>query len=437
MLPTSGSSFIPFSVATERVQNQSVASVQELSASVSAPQKDFEKGDMALRVDNWLDRLQTPKLSHAAIFDFCEALPCEKNWEMLVYALTLVQEKMSDLNSHIRLIWIIHDNLRTLNESEIVTLLSVRQTKIQICFHSGLLGTLAEPKWEVIEQIALLKRAIEQTDSPSSTLEVIQRNIEIWTKSLDQICKYVMPHVFTCREMPYCSYAIKVSISHLTSYLFENKKILKTSIQERDGYFIAISEKECSFIPEMGELKDGFSLCAFDELSELCQEEFKAIIENFPLENDFYLPGFLEEMFSEIEPSPDMRREYLELMQRLPPDAWVEMCSMFFLLESRAISSDQLEQQALSIFSRYLSKEDLEWYKNLFNMPLNNSVMSSKDQPGRLGCDVVRVHLPKDASKEEWSARLEAACSLKKEQEDCDSVLESTLEEFMSGGNNA
>jgi len=344
------------------------------------------KSAMATQVDTWIDREKTKTIPHTDIFNFCENLSAEQNWDMLTYALQVMKSKLPDLNGNMRLLWIIQDNLQTLTDSLIAAHPRPKQ-KISICFENRLAADLFKPPLAIIEALVSIIKEIQLVASPSTNLTAIQHNLARWTKALDLICEETTPFVMTCRDVPLHDSWSTIKMPHLTSYLFESKVALEIDNEGASFYMFGVSAQDCGVFPGIvdsdglfmqGLQKKGLSICVLDQLPTTLQEEFRGASSELPV----FLGGVTSKIMKKVTDSlPAEMRDVMESLDqdetvkaaviksqefaaKLPMEAHMKLVRLMSgAMKGTGEVTPEIYNQILDIYRRHLSEADFEEFK--------------------------------------------------------------------------
>lgn len=260
---------------------------QETSPSVEGSQASTapavaapEASEAQIKVKEWL-AIAKGGLTHIDLCNACQKLSPELNWEIAVCALEQVQDKLTEPNNHMRLLWIIQDNLKSLFFNTIL-----RGGKEQLKYHCMDFRAKFEfaPPLQICLHLKRLIEAIPAESKPSNNLKFLQAPGELQNfKDYLKFFETFLLGIITTQSCfsPVVPY---LPIELLLAELKESKRVLEIPLEEKKICIWYCTSQECQFSYQspvgahitLGVLTAaGYSPCQLSDLSQQARENIE------------------------------------------------------------------------------------------------------------------------------------------------------------------
>ena len=194
-------------------------------------QETFIAFEAQEQAETWLDRTKTPKLDRInGVWNTVVKLVPRANWEMLSFAIDKMYSELAVLSiEHVRLLWIIQWNLKTLDWSPENQTVKKRD---QLVKEIGNLFWL-EPPIELYRKLAHIVRAVKNySGETKETFETIRKSIDDLQKSAAFLRTFFYNFITTTREDPLFDPTDPgcvpfVELAALQTYLTQTKGVLQ------------------------------------------------------------------------------------------------------------------------------------------------------------------------------------------------------------------
>lgn len=243
--------------------------------------KSSDKTPTQKRVDEWLE-LPKGALTHPVLRAECMELSAVENWMALNYGvrLMLMEEKLQKLPDHVRLLWIIRDNLEVLVDGVVLDK-GQEVRKIDTLGASGAFKIM--PPMSIYQGVSRVIAALETVDASSSTnLKLMKEEVAVWKRWLAAFEKHLGRVITVLEDSP--KGCTVLPIPQLINELWQEKKVLRMTVQRCGFVIFPFSAKECTFALNLVEedfVKTTFSslgykgFCDITDLSDGAQKEFE------------------------------------------------------------------------------------------------------------------------------------------------------------------
>lgn len=216
--------------------------VQQPAATNAPPPTQPKKSAAQERVDNWL-AASKGSLHHETIRQECIKLSSQQNWEMVKYAIDLLEPKCDRLEENVRLLWIIQDNLDALFTSS-VPLCGKQVLKFEELKRNN--HFLFEPPVMTYIKLDRIVNALGTLNAGgNNNLAAIKEHLSRWEFYFLSLQELVAA-VITSRPHPPSGF-MPLALHHFILELRRTNQPFLAELEGRSCLFWAVAPFECCF----------------------------------------------------------------------------------------------------------------------------------------------------------------------------------------------